>query len=142
MIGLGETVPDLASPTPLRKRMHVGGAGSIPTSVAPQRELSPVVGQHPIKAKRIEPLAVGQEGPGMRHSPSRGHLHRHQASGPIDRHKQIPPWPTQARQRKGIDVQKPGGTGAEPAGGRLGEGRSCEADAVAIGPVPDRLPND
>lgn len=34
MIGLGETVPDLASPTPLRKRMHLGGAGSIRTSVA------------------------------------------------------------------------------------------------------------
>ena len=113
MIRLGEAVPDLAPPTALGERMYLGGAGSTPTPIAPQREFPSVVGQHPIEVKRIELLAVREKRHGAGHVPCRGNLHRHHARRPIDGHKEIPPGSAQAWQRKGIDGEEPRGTGAE-----------------------------
>ena len=113
MIGLGEAVPDPATPTELGERMPLGGAGPAPTAIAPQGALPPVVGQHPIEAEGIEPLTVREEGDRTGHVSCRGDLHRHQARGSVDGHKEIPPGPAQTGQRKGIDVQNPGRTGTE-----------------------------
>ena len=43
MIRRGETVPDPTPPTALRERMDVARAGAVPSAIAPQGELPPVV---------------------------------------------------------------------------------------------------
>lgn len=62
MIGLGRTMSDPATPAALSEWMNLGRAGSVPAPIASQREFPPVVGRHPIEAKRIEQLSVGQQG--------------------------------------------------------------------------------
>ena len=71
MVGLGEAVPHAPPTTRLRERMDLGRAGPAATAITPQRELPSVVGQHPIQTKRIEALAVNQEGDGAGHVPCR-----------------------------------------------------------------------
>lgn len=115
MIGLGETVPNAASPAELGERMPLRGAGPTPSAIAPQCELPSIVGQHPIKAEGIEAVTVLQEGACMGHGSCRGDWHRHQSGGPIDGDEQVSARAAQPRQGERIDVQKPGRTGAEPA---------------------------
>ena len=114
MIRLGEAVPDPATPTALGEWMDLGGAGPIPASLPSQRELPPVVGQHPIEVEGIEPLTMGQEGHGTGRISCQGDRHRHQPGSPIDGNEQISTRAAQTRQRKGIDRYEARGTGPEP----------------------------
>ncbi|MCZ6625545.1 MAG: hypothetical protein O7B35_15175 [Deltaproteobacteria bacterium] len=115
MVDLRERVADLGLPRGLREGVELARPRPPSAPVGPQRELPAVVGEDPVEAEGVEPLAVGQERQRTGRLAGVGDLRGQQPGRPVDGDEEVAPLPVEPGQVEHIDMEEARGTGPELA---------------------------